>query len=289
MIATTAAISIEAKSYFTATSLRRRTPSIVAIATLSLLITPTWLCADDTALTSISASGVNRVSDDSAHEAAIKLNEQAVQLIFEGKAEAGRKKIVEALAHDPSNPTVLYNYAGICLTEGKAKEAVEAMEKAVKRDPKDLALLNRLAEAYFADSNLEFAVKNYERIVAVDPKFEQALFRLGTLYGMQQKWEESETTLRRAHEANKQDVKILTNLGSVLVLREKFRDAIEVLEIAKSKQPSNAEVEMSLGIAQEGLKANDKALQHYTEAKRLGLKDEGLEKRISELQKDNSK
>lgn len=241
--------------------------------------------AEESHVTNVAAATSRPVADSSSltpADRAIRLNEEAVQLIFDGKQEEGKTKILAALEIDPNNPTVLYNYAGICLTEGKPKDAIDAMERAVKADPADLTLVNRLAESHFANSNLEQAVKNYERIVAADPKFDQALFRLGTLYGMQQRWPQAESTLRKALELNKDDARVLANLGSVLVLQEKYKEAVGMLESARAKKP-NPEAEMSLAIAYEGLKNPTKALQHYEAAKKLGLADEGLEKRIADL------
>ena len=281
-------------SHLIATSLR-----IVArcyVAPLSVVIfgiTPAAVLAQENALTNVSARGATPASGFTGAEKqlspsqkAIQLNEQAVKLIFDGKSAQGKAKFEEAMRLDPDNPTVLYNYAGICLTEGKSADAVGAMEKAVKADPHDLALWNRLAEANFASSDLESAIKHYEKIIAIDPKFEQAMFRLGTLYGMRQQWDLSESMLRKALDANKDDARILANLGSVLVLREKYQEAIDLLNRAHFESP-NAEVEMSLAIAHDGLKNPTLALEHYKRAKELGLKDDGLEKRITELQATN--
>ena len=138
---------------------------LTALTLSTTYFIPATVLAEDKSLTNVSAtasvpSAAIAVAPRavSPSQRAIQLNEQAVKLIFDGKQEKGRAKIEEALKLDPENPTVLYNYAGICLTEGKSRDAVGAMNKAVKAEPDDLALCNRLSEAHFAYSDISCAI-----------------------------------------------------------------------------------------------------------------------------------
>ncbi len=213
-----------------------------------------------------------------------RLNEEGVELIFQGKREEGKKRIEQALKYDARNPTALYNLAGLELANSRPKEAIRLMQTALTIRPDDLAFLNRLAESHFADSDIPLAISSYESIVRRDPTFGEAMSRLGTLYGMQREWEKAEDTLRKAVAVHPKDAQALSNLGNTLVLREKFDEAIATLRRAQElgATPGNA---VALGIAYEALGDPAKALEQYREAKKLGDKDEQLTQHIKEMEK----
>lgn len=220
--------------------------------------------------------------DESRERRAYELNEEGVELVFQGKRTEGRKKIQQALDYDPKNPTVLYNLAGLSLAESRPKDAIALMERAVELRPNDLAFLNRLAESHFADSNIVRALEYYEKIVASDPGYAEALLRLGTLYGMAKRWDKAEETLSRAVKLHPKDTRALSNYGNILVLREKFDAAIEVLTRAQALKPT-AENAVALGIAHETAGKKEAALRDYQSAKALGDKDPELDKHLAEL------
>ncbi|MFN8391966.1 MAG: tetratricopeptide repeat protein [Bdellovibrionota bacterium] len=213
---------------------------------------------------------------------AFQLNEQGVELVFQGKRKEGQQKIQEALSYDPENPTCLYNLAGIELADSNTKKAIALMERAVALRPTDPAFLNRLAEAHFADSDLKGALKYYQQLVDLDPAYGDSMLRLGTLYGMLKDWDKAESTLRHATEIHPKDVRTLSNFGSVLVLREKFAEAILILEKAQGIKPL-PENDVALGIAYEAVGDRSKALKSYETAKARGDKDAELTKHIAEL------
>jgi|GEM_PF-6412379 len=218
----------------------------------------------------------------SAEDRSFRLNEEGVELVFQGKKDEGLAKIKEALALSPKNHTALYNLAGLYVSSGNAPEAVKIMEQALAIQPTDTAFLNRAAEAHFLNSDVKKAIATYEQLVKIDPTFEQAQYRLGSLHAMQKNWDFAESALRKALAQSKDDARVLNSLGTVLVMRSKFADSITFLERAQKSSPSN-ETSMSLGIAYEGLNKPAQALKHYQEAINLGSTDETLKKRIDEL------
>jgi tetratricopeptide (TPR) repeat protein len=218
---------------------------------------------------------------------AYQLNEQGVELIFQGRREEGQKKIQAALDQDPNNPTAMYNLAGLKLADSKPREAIRLMEQALALRPNDLAFLNRLAESHFANSDIGRAADYYQKIVDRDPGYGEALLRLGTLRGMLRDWSRAEEALRRAVQLHPNDGRALSNFGSVLILREKFAEAVEVLQSADKAQHSG-ENQVALGIAYEALGKKDKALQSYQAARALGHKDAELDQHIAELTNQSS-
>lgn len=212
-----------------------------------------------------------------------RLNEEGVELIFQGRREEGQKKIEQALSYDSENATALYNLAGLELANSHTSEAIRLMQRALALRPDDLSFLNRLAESHFSNSDIPNAISSYEKIVERDPTFGEATSRLGTLYGMLRDWEKAEMTLRKAVAVHPKDAQATSNLGNVLVLREKYQDAVSTLEKAQQLR-ATAENAVSLGIAYEALGDLPKALVEYREAKRLGDKDDQLTQHIKELE-----
>jgi Flp pilus assembly protein TadD len=213
-----------------------------------------------------------------------RLNEEGVELIFQGHREDGELKIKQALENDPNNPTAIYNLAGLQLANSNNKEAIRLMERALELRPNDMAFLNRMAEAHFADSNIPQAIRVYELIVSRDPSYGEAMSRLGTLYGMARDWERADRTLERAVEIHPKDARALSNWGNTLVLRGKYAEAKKVLERSQ-KLKETSENAVALGIACEGLKERKEAVGFYKKAKELGDRDQELTQRLEELEK----
>jgi len=212
-----------------------------------------------------------------------QLNEEGVELIFQGRREDGEQKIKEALTDDPNNPTAIYNLAGLELANSNTKEAIRLMGRALELRPEDLAFLNRMAEANFADSNIPEAIHVYELIVSRDPTYGEAMSRLGTLYGMARDWERADKTLQKAVEIHPKDTRALSNWGNTLVLRGKYSEAKKVLERSQ-KLRETSENAVALGIACEGLKENQDAIHFYRRAKDLGDRDVELTRHLAELE-----
>ncbi len=211
-----------------------------------------------------------------------QMNEEGVQLVFQGRREEGLAKIKRSLEIDPKNSTALYNLSGLYLADGKPQEAIATINQALALDPKDLSFINRAAEASFANSDIPKAIEHYEHLTKMEPKYEQAMLRLGTLYAMTKNWEGAEKTLRSALSYNKNDTRVMNHLGTVLVMRAKYDEALPLLKRAHQETPS-ADTAMSLGIAYEGMKRPADAVKSYEEARALGNTDADLPKRIEHM------
>ncbi|MCB0322071.1 MAG: tetratricopeptide repeat protein [Bdellovibrionales bacterium] len=217
------------------------------------------------------------------HERAVQLNEQGVELVFQGNQSGGVAKIKQALAHDPQNTTILYNLAGLYLAQGAHQEAMAMMGQALAHEPDDAAFLNRFAEAALLSKDLSAAVTAMERMAVVEPGNAELSLKLGTLYAMQKRWSEAETTLERAREALGDDNRVLMNLANVLVVQEKYEEALPLLKIAQQQRPC-AETAITLALAYEGLGRFREAVGQYREAKRYGEQGAELDAHIEKLE-----
>ena len=233
-----------------------------------------------------SSQPIERVGSkaSSPEELAVELNEEGVELVFQGEKEKGIAKIKQGLAQDPKNATILYNLSGLYLTNDEPEKAIPLLKEALEIHPKDLAFLNRLAEAYFASKELESAASTFERIIEIDPSYKEVLLKLGTLYGVTRQWEKAEQTLRRAHSIQQDDPKVLSSLGSILIVREQYGEALELLKRAHGVEKTSDNA-MSMGVAAESLGDLESALKYYREAKQLGHTQEDLDAHLEEIQK----
>lgn len=219
----------------------------------------------------------------SSAQRAFHLNEEGVQLVFQGERQRGRKKLEDARSLQPKNSTVLYNIAGLDLAEGHAADAVKNMELAASLEPHDLSFMNRLAQAYFANKDLRKSAETYQRLVDQDPAQGEALLRLGTIYGMLRQWGKAEESLAKAAEVQPEDAPTLVNYGNVLVLQRKYRDAIRVLNDAQ-RIHETPQVAVALGMAHEAIFEHHRALELYRKAKELGDEDANLDRHIASLE-----
>jgi len=234
-----------------------------------------------TAISSVIAPA--EMSAEQAGKRSYRLNEEGVEMVFQGRRDEGRKKILQALENDPQNATALYNLAGLELADSQPTEAIRHMEKALAIRPDDSAFLNRMAEAHFAKSDIPGAIGYLERLVSHDPGFGDAMSRLGALYGMAHDWEKAEATLRKAVALRPKDARTLRNFGNTLVLREKFKEAMEVLKQAQELSPAPENC-VALGITAEALNQPEEALAYYRKAKSMGDKDQQISQHIRELE-----
>ena len=244
----------------------------------------------DGQLGDITSPGPDRVAHEpspGAIQRSRKLNEEGVELVLQGDQVKGSQKLRSALDADPTNTTALYNLAGVKLSQSHTKEAISLMEQALALSPRDPSYLTRMAECQFSDSNIPQSIYFFERVMAEDERFGDTAFRLGTLYAMVKEWGRAEEMLRKAMDHSPRDVRTLNNLGNVLVVREQFDEAIKVLSMAQ-KIKASPENSVSLGIAYEAKKDQEKALAQFKEARKLGDTSVDLQKHIGELERELS-
>jgi tetratricopeptide (TPR) repeat protein len=220
---------------------------------------------------------------DSLAERAIHLNERGVELFLQGKRSQGSGKVKQALAHDPNNPNVLYNLAGLYLADGRADLALPVMRKVIFLKPDELAFQDRYAESCIATRELDSAIRAYERIEQEDSSYNEVLLKLSALYAMRERWTKAEQTIRRAHAHLGDNPKVLTNFGAILVARGKYAEAIPILKQSQHIEES-AENAVALGMSYEFIGDVQKAIREYNRALELGTQDDdGLRKHLDEM------
>lgn len=216
-------------------------------------------------------------------ERAMHLNERGVELFLQGKRSQGSAKVKQALAHDPQNPNVLYNLAGLYLADGRADLALPVMRKVISMKPRELAFQDRYAESCVATRELDSAIRAYETIEQEDASYNEVLLKLSALYAMREQWTKAEQAIRRAHAHLGDNPRVLSNFGAILVARGKFAEAVPILEKSQTLEESG-ENAVALGMSFESLGESKKAIREYTRALKLGTHDdEGLKKHLESL------
>jgi Tfp pilus assembly protein PilF len=216
-------------------------------------------------------------------ERAVYLNERGVELFLQGKRSQGSGKVKQALAHDPHNPNVLYNLAGLYLADGRADLALPVMRRVISLKPGELAFQDRYAESCVATRELDSAIRAYEGIEQQDSNYNQVLLKLSALYAMREQWTKAEQTIRRAHAHLGDNPRVLTNFGAILVARGKYTEAVPILTKAQLLEESG-ENAVALGMSYESLGENQKAIDEYTRALKLGTHDDaGLREHMNDM------
>ena len=209
-------------------------------------------------------------------------NQKGVKLFFQGNKEEGIRNLELAHENNPSSSEVLYNMSGYFLAEKKYGKALKNINKALEMSPKDNLYLNRKAKLLINLEKYDQAIVVYQNMLKNDPNDGQCYSKLGAVYALLNKWEKAESNLLKAKNILGDKPPVLNNLANAYLMQKKYKEAIRVLNVAQIKQP-NAEREITLGVAYEGLGSKQNALEHYYKAKHMGYKRKLLDKHITRV------
>jgi len=147
----------------------------------------------------------------------------------------------KAIAIQPGNAKLLFNY-GIALRDaGKFDGAVEAFKKSLAKDQNNLETLDCLAHAYMMSGQQEEAAEVFKTSLKINPNQAQTQSNLGSFYQAQGELTKAYQYYLKALSLNPQ-INISDNLGSVLVSLGRYKESIEVYRSELTKQPKNTRV-----------------------------------------------
>ncbi len=209
-------------------------------------------------------------------------NQKGVKLFFEGNRSESIKNLELAHKKNPGNSEALYNMSGFYLMAKKYEPALKSINRALKISPNDTLYLNRRAKILIGQKRYQKAAEVYKKILSVDPDDKKSYSKLGAMYTLLGQWKNAELNLLKARNLLGDKPAILSSLANAYIMQEKHKVAIDVLSIAQ-RNNANAEREVSLGIAYEGLGDKQNALEHFYKAKDMGSKNKMLQGHIKRV------
>jgi len=209
-------------------------------------------------------------------------NQKGVKLFFEGNRSESIKNLELAHKKNPGNSEALYNMSGFYLMAKRYEPALNSINRALKISPKDTLYLNRKAKILIGQKRYQKAVEVYQEVLSIDANDGKSYSKLGAMYTLLGQWKNAESNLLNARKLLGDKPAILSSLANSYIMQEKHQQAINVLSIAQ-RHNVDAEREISLGIAYEGVGDKQNALEHFYKAKDMGSKNKLLQGHIKRV------
>jgi arylsulfatase A-like enzyme/Flp pilus assembly protein TadD len=129
-----------------------------------------------------------------------------------GQNEANLQLCLDALHHGVAGSMILSRLGQLYLGKGDAKQAIAYYEPAVKMFPMDVGTISGLASAYSANGELAEATAEYQRALAIEP-YIPAYNGLGLVAVKQRDFATARMNFERAIQIDPKDAESQLNLG----------------------------------------------------------------------------
>ena len=179
----------------------------------------------------------------------VRLN-LAAALTAAGDDEAALEQCREALRQDPRSVPALNALGAALCRLGRAREAIGRLRTVLGIEPENLATLHNLGVALEAAGATAEAEACLRKALALQPDSPDVHRSLGNLLRGSQRLAEAALHYRAVVERLPLDFRSYGNLGLVLLNLNRPHDAIAVYEKALALDSNQADIRMSLGIAQ---------------------------------------
>ncbi|HWY52918.1 MAG TPA: tetratricopeptide repeat protein [Terriglobales bacterium] len=207
----------------------------------------------------------------------------ALGTLFESEKKLGQaeEQLGSALKIDPHFTVGALKLAQVLISDGKPQAAVACLEDAVKQALPEQAEPVRaaLGVAYAESGEMERALETLRSLVASYPDSADAHFNLGLQYARPGQPTDGEVAASEFRQALRLDDRMdaaRIALGRILISSQKYSDAISILVEYTRRQPKDAQGFYVLGLAYEGLKKSDAAINALQRAAVLDPKDSAV-------------
>jgi tetratricopeptide (TPR) repeat protein len=161
-------------------------------------------------------------------------------------------KAIEALektlAHDPSNPAILQDLAGLRLSNGDIDGAIGTYSRCLTFAPRSAATHNNFGVALLKAGRFQDAIAVLEAALVLEPGYARALVNLGKALREVGRPLDAVARLRTALAVQPDYVPALINLGDACAAIGELDAAERALERATDLAPTQVEAHMTLGI-----------------------------------------
>lgn len=191
------------------------------------------------------------------------LFQEALRLHQTGQFPEADKLYLQVLEDQPEYAPASYMRGMLVKAQGKAEAARSCLDQAVRHAPRYADAWAALGRLDHAEGRYAEAVDAYRNVLAVRPGSVEVLNDLGLALGYLGQAKEAIEVLRRAVAASPNDVDSHFNLGVIFQKSGLVNEAITEYLRAIMLQPDNAEAYFNLGVALQDYGQGERAAGYY--------------------------
>ncbi len=162
---------------------------------------------------------------------------------------------------------VAHFYLGETLRMADQPDAArESYLKTIELEPDLLEPRFRLVDVYKTlgkEENKTEIIKNLKEILDAAPKDERALIELGLFYFDTNDFQNADDMFAELGREIWKNPDLVVDIAQILIPEHRYQDAVTVLSQIRKAVPGNANINFFMGMAYEGLKKPDKAIECY--------------------------
>jgi tetratricopeptide (TPR) repeat protein len=173
------------------------------------------------------------------------------------------------MRNDPENMALRVALIGALRAQGKTREAIDEAKSALKVNALSLEVYNNLGLAYLDLGDFTLAKFTFQKALQSISGAEQNAYlktNLGWSYYQEGNRPAATKYLKEAVDLDKEFVPALVFLSRVYMDDHNYGDTVPLLETAAKKNPNNADVQLTLGVAYRGLGRLEEAEKAYEKA-----------------------
>lgn len=144
--------------------------------------------------------------------------------------------------------------------------ARESYLKTIELEPDLLEPRFRLVDVYKTlgeEKNKTEIIQNLKDILDAAPKDERALIEIGLFYFDTNDFQNADDIFAELGREVRKNRELVVDIAQILIPEHRYQDAVTVLSQVRNAVPGNANINFFLGMAYEGLKKPDKAIECY--------------------------
>jgi choline-sulfatase len=165
----------------------------------------------------------------------------------------------QALAEDPTNPSIYYLLAGRYDKEHRYKEAMNLYRTALSKGIESGLLHSRIADLLLREGKKDEAIAEYEKAMQLNPVDTESLANLATAYMDQGNLDDAEGAFKRILAIRADSATAQNGLGLIAVQRRDPQAARRYFERAVELNPGLLEAQVNLGLIYEMMGDRERA------------------------------
>lgn len=214
-------------------------------------------------------AGCGNLTCDQQKKESIKHMNAGVEAFNSAAFAKAEKELELATTLDPQNHRAAYNLGLVYIEQRKWDKASNALEVAVKFNPTDPMYRYHLGHAYLEEGKLDRALAELEEAIKSNPRLYKAHYFLGIVHERQDRPREAAAAWTESARLNPGFGKPFVHLCRLYYTWDYFQEAVTVCEqgaqYAKDAE-DRTDIYYYLGMAYDGLKRYDKAIEAYLKA-----------------------
>lgn len=192
------------------------------------------------------------VSDQAA--SAARYFHEAMQHHRAGALQTAETLYLQALAHQPNNPEILYQMGILAHQQGQPDKTVEWISQAIAANPNQPLFLHSLGIVWAERNEQQKAIDSFQKVLAIQPNHPDALYQLGNCLRKQNKHTEAMACYRQAIALQPALYDAHLCLGNLLRTEGKIAEAIACYRKTIEIYPNHQNAYTNLGslLAEQG-------------------------------------